>query len=557
MKDLFERTEFLLNGGVLTLLSDSLAAHAARGVILRPEGEDLTVLEAFGAGVESLFLKGRARDIQNAFPSPFLREAYDVAAAPLPGEWPWGIRLRGRDWVFFILLSEEPPKELIDHMPSFAGLLSLWQKHQKTAGTEERLSKLAYMVLATKSTLASVFEPMGLDYFGAFLCDVLTESLFPSRLSVVLDKGGRLSHLDGEDIQMPPRKGIFARDILSPVPVRLEESMRDSIGEAVFHDLAGEWSAILPIIGGDVRLFCLLRWETLPGEEALNFMELLGNVASKALSMSAMREEKERNMQELSRRAFLLNALHEAALKFLEQTSKEELLLQILDIFSEMTQAPRAVLVAWQPHAGGYVVFASKEDGILQRTGRPAGFPIGILEGDRPSSFTMEEGKRLFAFMEVPFLASLDAMEGIKMIFPLWDGDRLIAFIAVSEPLPGTVTMDLETLEILARTASAAMLSREWESARLASGKYLNVAALVHWESERIREEIVAEGGTPMLVKGPFGVSVSAEQERLCRLVVRMEDATVCVAEEPSEALASFFPSAAGWTIQKFPAGQK
>ena len=351
MKDLFERTEFLLNGGVLTLLSDSLAAHAARGVILRPEGEDLTVLEAFGAGVESLFLKGRARDIQNAFPSPFLREAYDVAAAPLPGEWPWGIRLRGRDWVFFILLSEEPPKELIDHMPSFAGLLSLWQKHQKTAGTEERLSKLAYMVLATKSTLASVFEPMGLDYFGAFLCDVLTESLFPSRLSVVLDKGGRLSHLDGEDIQMPPRKGIFARDILSPVPVRLEESMRDSIGEAVFHDLAGEWSAILPIIGGDVRLFCLLRWETLPGEEALNFMELLGNVASKALSMSAMREEKERNMQELSRRAFLLNALHEAALKFLEQTSKEELLLQILDIFSEMTQAPRAVLVAWQPHA--------------------------------------------------------------------------------------------------------------------------------------------------------------------------------------------------------------
>ncbi|PKL02707.1 MAG: hypothetical protein CVV55_03055, partial [Synergistetes bacterium HGW-Synergistetes-2] len=235
MKDLFERTEFLLNGGVLTLLSDSLAAHAARGVILRPEGEDLTVLEAFGAGVESLFLKGRARDIQNAFPSPFLREAYDVSAAPIPGEWPWGIRLRGRDWVFFILLSEEPPKELLDQMPSFAGLLSLWQKHQKTAGTEERLSKLAYMVLATKSTLASVFEPMGLDYFGAFLCDVLTESLFPSRLSVVLDKGGRLSHLDGEDIQMPPRKGIFARDILSPVPVRLEEAMRDSIGEAVFH----------------------------------------------------------------------------------------------------------------------------------------------------------------------------------------------------------------------------------------------------------------------------------------------------------------------------------
>jgi len=286
-------------------------------------------------------------------------------------------------------------------------------------------------------------------------------------------------------------------------------------------------------------------------------MELLGNVASKALSIAAMREEKEQNMQELSRRAFLLNALYEAGLKFLEQTSKEELLLQILDIFSEMTQAPRALLVAWQPHAGGYVVFASKERGILQRTGRPAGFPIGILEGERPGSFSMEEGRRLFAFMEVPFLASLDGMEAMKSIFPLWDGERLVAFVAVSESLPGTAIMDMATLEILARTASAAMLTREWESSRLASGKYLNVAALIHWESERIREEIVAEGGTAMLLKGPASISVSSEQERLCRLVVRMEDATVCVAEGPADRLQDFFPAAAGWSVQKFPAGPK
>ncbi len=557
MKELFERTEFLLNGGVLALLSDSLAAHAARGVILRPEGEDLAVLEAFGAGVQSLFLKGKAKEIQGAFPSPFLREAYDTTRASLSGEWPWGIRLRGRDWTIFILLSEEPPKELLDQMPAFAGMLNLWQKHQKTAGVEERLSKLAYMVLATKSTLASIFEPMGLDYFGAFLCDVVTESLFPSRLSIVLDKGGRLSHLDGEEIPIPPRKGLFAREILSPVPVRIEEATRDSVGETVFHDLAGEWTAILPIIGESARIFCLLRWETPPGEEALNFMELLGNVASKALSIAAMREEKEQNMQELSRRAFLLNALYEAGLKFLEQTSKEELLLQILDIFSEMTQAPRALLVAWQPHAGGYVVFASKERGILQRTGRPAGFPIGILEGERPGSFSMEEGRRLFAFMEVPFLASLDGMEAMKSIFPLWDGERLVAFVAVSESLPGTAIMDMATLEILARTASAAMLTREWESSRLASGKYLNVAALIHWESERIREEIVAEGGTAMLLKGPASISVSSEQERLCRLVVRMEDATVCVAEGPADRLQDFFPAAAGWSVQKFPAGPK
>jgi hypothetical protein len=96
-------------------------------------------------------------------------------------------------------------------------------------------------------------------------------------------------------------------------------------------------------------------------------MELLGNVASKALSLGSLREERERNISELTRRAFLLNALHEAALNFMEQTSKEDLLLQILDIFTEMAQAPRSLLVAWQPAAGGYVHFASKREGLLEK----------------------------------------------------------------------------------------------------------------------------------------------------------------------------------------------
>ncbi len=552
MKELLEKTEFLLNGGVLPLLSDSLAMHVSRGVILRPEGEDLAVLDAFGAGVESLFLRGKAGDIRNAFPSPFLRDEYDVANASLSGEWGWAIRLRGRDWVIFILLSEEPPLELLEQMPFFAGLLNLWQKHQKTSGVEERLSKLAYMVLATKSTLASIFEPMGIDYFGAFLCDVVTESLFPSRLSIVLDRDGCLSHLDGEEFAIPPRKGLFSREILSPVPVRIEESSREYVGDAVFDALAGEWSAILPIIGGDVRLFCFLRWDTPPGEETLNFMELLCNVASKALSISAMREEKERDVRELSKRTFLLNVLHETALKFLEQNSKEDLLMQVLDIFSEMSQAGESLLVAWQPNAGGYVIFASKRDGIVQRTGRPAGFPIGILEEDRPASFSREEGRRLFAFMEVPFLSALEEMETMKRIFPLWDGDRLAAFVAVSDPLSGTATMDVETLEIVARTASAALLSREWDACRLASGKYLNVTALVNWEIERIRQEIAADGDEPLLLKGPAGASVSSEQERLCRLVVRTEGATTCIAVAPEEPLMHSFPASSGWNIQKF-----
>ncbi len=540
MKELFEKTNFILDGGVLVLLSEYLAGRTSRGLIARPEGNDLAVLDAFGTPMNSLFLEGAAGIAGSAFPSPPLRTSFDVFSAPLSGEWPWAVRLRGMGWCFFVLLGDEPTPEIMEEMPSFAGLINLWQLHQKTAGVEERLSRLAYMVLATKNTLASVFE----------LHDVVQESLFPSRFSLLLDDGETLSLLEGEEMLLPPRKGIFARDILSPVPVRVEPQQRELLGDSVFDSLADDWSAVLPIPGGAFRLFCFLKWEKIPGEEAFNFMELLGNVASKALSLGSLREERERNISELTRRAFLLNALHEAALNFMEQTSKEDLLLQILDIFTEMAQAPRSLLVAWQPAAGGYVHFASKREGLLEKKGTFAGFPVGLLEGERQGSFSLEESKRLFAFMEVPALSSVEGLDAMNRIFPLWDGDRLTAFVAVSAPLAGTATMDLPTLEILARTASVALRKSEWDSGHLAAGKYLNLAALADWETTRARDEIRAEGGVPVVLNGPAGINVSSEQERLCRLVIRSECVTRCISEYAAPDLEEIFPPAEGWTME-------
>jgi hypothetical protein len=550
MKDLYEKTNFLLDGGILVLLSEYLSERISRGLIVRPEGSDLAVLDAFGTPMESLFLEDAANSLGSVFPSPPLRTPFEVLSAPLAGEWSWAVRLRGTGWCFYVLLGEEPSQELMEEMPAFAGLINLWQLHQKTAGVEERLSRLAYMVLATKNTLASVFEPMGIHYFAAFLHDVVNESLFPNRFSLILDDGETLSLLEGEEMLLPPRKGIFARDILSPVPIRVEEAQRELLGHSVFDSLAEDWSAVLPIPGGAFRLFCFLKWEETPGEEAFNFMELLGNVASKALSLTGLREEREKNISELSRRAFLLNALHEAAMRFMEQSSMEDLLLQILDIFSEMAQAPRSLIVVWQPAAGGYVHLASKNDGVLEKKGTFAGFPVGLLEGDRPGSFSPEEGKRIFAFMEVPALASVEGLDGMDRIFPLWDGDRMTAFVGVSSSLAGTDTMDIGTLESLARTASVAMRKNEWDSGHLAAGKYLNLAALADWETARVGGEIRADGGIPVFIKGPGAHAVSSEQERFCRLVIRSECATLCIAESSVPRLGELFPAAEGWIME-------
>ncbi|NCB17803.1 MAG: hypothetical protein EOM65_16725, partial [Synergistales bacterium] len=60
MKDLFEKTNFLLDGGVLVLLSEYLADRISRGLIASPDGNDLAVLDAFGTPMNSLFLQGAA-----------------------------------------------------------------------------------------------------------------------------------------------------------------------------------------------------------------------------------------------------------------------------------------------------------------------------------------------------------------------------------------------------------------------------------------------------------------------------------------------------------------
>ncbi|MGI6783221.1 MAG: hypothetical protein ACOX5A_03255 [Aminivibrio sp.] len=550
MRDLFEKTNYLLEGGVVSLLSDFLSIHASRGLIARAEGADLAVLDAFGAPMESLFLAGAADLVGAAFPSPPLRGSFDASAAPVAGDWPWALRLRGKDWCFYILLGEEPSPELMEEAPAFCGLLGLWQMHQKMGGAEERLSRTAYMILATKNTLASIFEPMGLDYFGSFLHDVISESLFPSKLLLLLDHGGALSVLEGDDTGLPPRKGIFSRAILSPAPVRVEESHREFVGDQVFDLLARDWQAVLPIPGAGSRLFCLLSWEKLPDEEAFNFMELLGNVASKALSLAELNEERDNHIAELSRGTFMLRALHGAALTFMEQDSKEELLLRILDIFSEMAQAPESFIVAWQPSAGGYIHFASRKDGRVEKRGAFAGFPLGILEGDLPESCSPAEAREIFRRAGVPDLAELKDLENMDRIYPLWDGQKLAGFTAISKPLSGTSTMDGQTLGILARTASVALKKSQWDAPHLAAGRRLDLCAIAEREAAGARYEIKAEGGSPVTFRGPADAGITSEQERVCRLVIRSDGGTACVSESAVPGLSELFPASAGWTAE-------
>ena len=59
MKELFEKTNFILDGGVLVLLSEYLAGRTSRGLIARPEGNGLAVLDAFGTPMKTIQISAK------------------------------------------------------------------------------------------------------------------------------------------------------------------------------------------------------------------------------------------------------------------------------------------------------------------------------------------------------------------------------------------------------------------------------------------------------------------------------------------------------------------
>ncbi|MDR1377255.1 MAG: hypothetical protein LBJ22_07060, partial [Synergistaceae bacterium] len=183
MEKLYEQMDFILSGGALKSLVDFLTPKVEAALIVTPEGEDLEIVDAVKTRTEGLFLRKEASKLADAFAETALTGKFSVSCAAIEGEWPWVVRILGTQWVFYILLRESP-ETWIQELHPVAGLVYLWQTFQQTQTTEDRLSRLAYMILATKNTLASIFEPMPLDYYAAFLTDVLRESLFPRSLSI-------------------------------------------------------------------------------------------------------------------------------------------------------------------------------------------------------------------------------------------------------------------------------------------------------------------------------------------------------------------------------------
>jgi hypothetical protein len=407
--------EFILSGGALESLVDFLTPRVKSALIVTPKGSDLEILDAVGTRTEGLFLKEWASKLSDAFPNHPMSGKFETTHAAIECEWPWAIRVRGMQWSLYVLLREPPGEKLLEEIAPVAGLIALWRTFQQIGATEERLSRLSYMILATKNTLASIFEPMPLDYYAAFLTDVLRESLFPRSLSIFQDDGAELSFLEGDERTPPAREGLYTQTMLPPAPIVTRKD-------------AAPYEIVLPIMEAfPHKLFCVSEWDKLPTEETLNFLELVGSLASRSLSINRLQTENLLKKAKISSGDFTLLSIAEALNTLKSQKERSSFLSLAADIFSEFAQVSECFLVVWDQQREGYVPAEYRKNGIrslFSDSLQPSALIVSAAEYPFLDLRTTEISR----FLQCPW----PEMANIHYVFPFWNRGRMVGFVALS-----------------------------------------------------------------------------------------------------------------------------
>ena len=444
LRELYNKTDFIITGGALKILTDFLNEKGIKALVVEKANADsLNVLDAAGVVPASLSIKNCTGGL---FSAGVAKESFEIDFAKGNDEWPGVIRVRGTEWEIYILLKECPADSnaLIEELRPCAGLIGLWQNFNKASEMEKKLSRFSYMILATKSTLASIFEPMPLQYFASFLSDVLKESLFPKSVAILKDEGNYLTVLHGSVEKIPERKGVFASKILPPNPVIIKN---DSPVEVV-----------LPVAEGDSRLFALMNWDKLPDEQALNFLELLGNLAVRAVAINNLRQKSRQSEANMSSGEFTVLSLSNVLKVLRGAENKEKFISLLVDIFVEQGRMNECILATWNKARNGYSIVEhitghvkANDSTLLPSSGALAGEKI------RESYYDLSK-ENAEAIFKSWGLAGCPWKEISKMkfIFPICNDNSLVGFIALGGEKDGVALdrSELTSLQLIAQFAA-------------------------------------------------------------------------------------------------------
>ena len=461
LSELYGNVKYLLGGGVLPLLSRSLAEVVDRAVLFQPQGDDLYVVDAFGTTVDPVVRGGAARlkgRLPRGHSSPAILALDESDRALFPGGWRALALLGDGDDVVAVLLAEPPGDEMTSLLASADGLVRLWRRYVSIDDREKTLASLSYLLYAAKSAFPSIFEPLPPDDLVLFLVDVLRESFAPRRLTLIRDDGGILVAVAGDEGPLPSREGLFAARNLSAVPVPLDDRHGEVLGRQNLDRLSPAYSVVLPLFGGDRRFFFLLQWGNVASEEASFVLELMGGVTARAMAVNALREERERQIAELSEREFSLRALRQAMRSLMGSDSVDSLVGSLLDGFAEMSQSRQVLVVLHDEKRGGYGLAGRRSDGVsvsADLAWAPCGQPFSVPP--LPSVSTASAARRLFGDLGLPDPPREILPDETDRLFYLTDGSILMGFVALAPSVTAGRYGDDENLETLAVVAAGAL----------------------------------------------------------------------------------------------------
>ena len=444
LRELYDRTNFIITGGALEILTNFLNEKGIKALVVENAGADsLSVIDAAGVVPTSLSIKNC---VAGLFSTGVVKESFEIDFANGNDEWPGIIRIRGSEWAVYILLKDLPAdsNSLMEELKPCAGLIALWQKFKKTSEMEKKLSRLSYMILATKSTLASIFEPMPLQYFASFLADVLQESLFPKSVAILKDEGSYLTVIHGNVKNIPERKGIFASQILPPNPV---VTHKDSHVEIV-----------LPVAEGDSRLFALMEWDNLPNDQTLNFLELLGNLAVRAIAINNLRQKSRQSEANMSSGEFTILSLSNVLKVLRGAENKEKFISLLVDVFIEQERSNECILAVWDKGRKGYAI-AGHRTGLVKANDStllpsPEALPAEKISGSY-YDLSVEKPNTIFknwGFGGCPW----EDFSRMKFIFPICNDTSLVGFIALGAEQEGSAfdRSELTSMQLIAQFAA-------------------------------------------------------------------------------------------------------
>jgi hypothetical protein len=157
-------------------------------------------------------------------------------------------------------------------------------------------------------------------------------------------------------------------------------------------------------------------------QEMMDFLELLGNVASKALEIRNLHMTTEENIRQLDSKSYTAVAFYNVLKKLVSCKERIELFSFLLSFFIESSQAERVKLVVYDPRACKYFLIGESLGGIAAQCFDPLTDTMERISGNGEGEIDESQLAIIgFKFKDMPKCKA----------YPLWIGDKLEGFVAL------------------------------------------------------------------------------------------------------------------------------